>query len=61
MVINDEIKIEFGAEKQINDYQFLLPVIVDGEEISVDEVNFIIEPHNVQGEIIISATYKDCS
>ena len=58
MVINDETKIEFGEEKQINDYQFLLPVIVDGEEMSVDDVNFIIEPHNVRGK---SATYQDCS
>lgn len=50
MVINDETKIEFGEEKQINDYQFLLPVIVDGKKMSVDEVNFIVEPHNVQGK-----------
>lgn len=50
MTITDSTKIEFGKEIQINNYQFLLPVIVDGVEMSVDEVNFIVEPHNVGGK-----------
>ena len=44
--------IQFGEEIQINDYQLLLPVIVDGKEMSVDDVNFIIEPHEVNGETL---------
>ena len=44
--------IEFGEERQINDYQLLLPVIVDGKEMTEDEINFIIEPHEVNGETL---------
>ena len=58
MVVNDETKIEFGEEKQINDYQFLLPVIVDDEEMSIDDVNFIIEPHNVRGKSLYQPHIK---
>lgn len=45
-------EVTFGEEIQINDYQVLLPVIVDGEEMSTDDVNFIIEPHTVHGEVL---------
>ena len=48
--INSEIT--FGEEIQINDWQVRLPVIVDGKEMSVDDVNFIIEPHYVSGETL---------
>lgn len=44
--------ITFGDELQINNFQFRLPVIVSGKEMSVDEVNFIIEPHDVSGETL---------
>ena len=44
--------IQFGEEIQINNYQLLLPVIVDGQEMSVDDINFIIEPHEVNGETL---------
>jgi len=44
--------IEFGEEIQINDFQVRLPVIVNGEEKSVDDINFIIEPHYVSGETL---------
>lgn len=52
--INEHIEgdIAFGEEIQINDYQVRLPVIVNGKEMSVDEVNFIIEPHYVNGETL---------
>jgi len=45
-------EITFGEEIQINDWQVRLPVIVDGKEMSVDDVNFIIEPHYVSGETL---------
>ena len=45
-------EVTFGEEIQINDYQVLLPVIIDGKEMSVDDINFIIEPHNVRGETL---------
>lgn len=44
--------ITFGEEIQINDYQVRLPVIVNGKEMSVDEINFIIEPHYVNNEVL---------
>lgn len=47
--VNNDV-ITFGEEIQINDYQFLLPVIINGEEMSTDDINFIIEPHEIQGE-----------
>ena len=52
--INEHIEgdITFGEEIQINNYQVRLPVIVNGKEMSVDEVNFIIEPHQVSGETL---------
>lgn len=52
--INESIEgdITFGEEVQINDYQVRLPVIVNGKEMSVDDVNFIIEPHYVAGETL---------
>ena len=52
--INESIEgnITFGEEIQINDYQVRLPVIVNGKEMSVDDVNFIIEPHYVAGETL---------
>ena len=49
--INSEIT--FGEEIQINDWQARLPVIVNGKEMSVDDVDFIIEPHYVAGETYI--------
>ena len=58
MIINDEIEIKFGEEKQINNYQLLLPVIVNDEEISTDDINFIIEPHNVQGRSLYQPHIK---
>lgn len=42
--------VTFGEEKQINDYQFLLPVTIDGKEYSTDDINFIIEPHDINGK-----------
>lgn len=52
--INESIEgdITFGEEVQINDYQVRLPVIVNGKEMSVDDVDFIIEPHYVAGETL---------
>ena len=52
--INEHIEgdITFGEEIQINDYQVRLPVIVNGKKMSVDDVNFIIEPHYVSGETL---------
>jgi len=47
-----ERNIEFGEEIQINNYQVRIPIIVDGKEMSVDEINFIIEPHYVGGETL---------
>ena len=44
--------VTFGEERQINDYQFLLPVIVDGKEMDENDINFIIEPHTVGGKIL---------
>lgn len=44
--------IEFGEEIQINDKQVILPVIIDGNRMSTDEINFIIEIHNVRGEAL---------
>ena len=49
---NTDWNIDFGEEIQINNYQFRLPVIVNGKEMSVDDINFIIEPHNVGGETL---------
>lgn len=45
-------EVTFGEEIQINDFQVLLPVIIDGEEMSTDDINFIIEPHIVGGETL---------
>ena len=53
-------EVTFGEEIQINDYQVLLPVIVDGEEMSVDDVNFIIEPHVVRGETLYQPHIHIC-
>ena len=52
--INERIEgeVTFGDEIQINNYQVRLPVIVNGKEMSLDEVNFIIEPHDVSGETL---------
>lgn len=52
--INENIDgdITFGEEIQINDRQVRLPVIINGKEMSVDEVNFIIEPHYVSGDTL---------
>ena len=52
--INESIEgdITFGEEIQINDWQARLPVIVNGKEMSVDDVDFIIEPHYVAGETL---------
>jgi hypothetical protein len=47
-----ERQIEFGEEIQINKYQVRIPIIVNGKEMSVDEVNFIIEPHYVHNEVL---------
>jgi hypothetical protein len=47
-----ERKIEFGEEVQINNYQVRFPIIINGIEVSVDDVNFIIEPHYVGGETL---------
>ena len=44
--------ITFGEEVQINNRQVRLPVIIDGKEMSVDDINFIIEPHFVSGETL---------
>ena len=52
--------ITFGEEIQINPYQFLLPVIIDGKEMSVDDINFIIEPHNVGGETLYQPHINIC-
>lgn len=52
--INESIEgdITFGEEVPINDWQARLPVIVNGKEMSVDDVDFIIEPHYVAGETL---------
>lgn len=55
-----ERNITFGEEIQINNYQFLLPVIIDGEEMSTDDINFIIEPHNVGGETLYQPHIHIC-
>lgn len=52
--------VTFGEEIQINDYQVLLPVIVDGKEMSTDDINFIIEPHNVGGEVLYQPHIHIC-
>lgn len=56
MIINESTfhgEITFGEEIPVyKDRQVRLPVIVDGKEMSVDEVNFIIEPHYVAGETL---------
>jgi hypothetical protein len=49
---NTNWDITFGEEIQINDFQFRLPVIVNGREMSVEDINFIIEPHTVSGETL---------
>lgn len=47
----NDTNITFGKEIQINNYQFLLPVIVDGVEMSTNDINFIIEPHKIGREL----------
>lgn len=52
MEFNNEIKINFGDKIKIDGTHFILPVVVNDNEISVDDIKVIIELCNVQDRIL---------